>query len=187
MKREVRNSNHQLALIAGVSALCGAGLTLAIGNLRPSAASAAERNRTSLPNSAPYFAAPGTEDEKNKTAKSCPVVHFEIGCKDNEKTQSFYTQLFDWKIDRQSMSGVIGTRSKEGIQGHITSLGHEPEHYVTFYVQVDDLKAYLEKAKTLGGKTLVPAIAIPTGKFAWLGDPDGNIIGLLQPKKTAKK
>ena len=40
-----------------------------------------------------------------------------------------------------------------GIAGHITSLGHEPLHYTTFYVDVDDVAAYLEKAKSLGAKT----------------------------------
>ncbi|MCW3055978.1 MAG: hypothetical protein JWN14_5148 [Chthonomonadales bacterium] len=50
-------------------------------------------------------------------------------------------------------------------------------------VEVEDLKSYLEKAVALGGKTLVPPIQIPTGHFAWLSDPDGNVVGLLQPKK----
>ena len=27
-----------------------------------------------------------------------PVVHFESGCKDSKATQSFYANLFDWKI-----------------------------------------------------------------------------------------
>ncbi len=77
---------------------------------------------------------------------------------------------------------MINTNSGAGIPGHITSLGHEPHNYVTVYVQVDDLKKHLSKAETLGGKTLVPPVEIPTGRFAWLADPDGNIMGLLQPK-----
>ena len=69
-----------------------------------------------------------------------------------------------------------------GINGHITALGHEPQHFVTVYVQVDNVQAYLTKAETLGGKTLVPPVEIPTGTFAWFADPDGNIIGLWKPK-----
>lgn len=110
-----------------------------------------------------------------------PVVHFEIGCRDLGKTRGFYSQLFDWQID-EGPAGVIDTGSPAGIQGHMTSLGHEPQHYVTVYVQVDDLKAALEKAEKLGGKTVVPPIPIPTGHFAWIADPEGNLIGLLQPK-----
>jgi hypothetical protein len=58
----------------------------------------------------------------------------------------------------------------------------EPYHYTMFYVQVDDVQGYLNKAGALGGKTLVPPVDIPTGTFAWLTDPDGNTIGLWKPK-----
>jgi uncharacterized protein len=79
-------------------------------------------------------------------------------------------------------AALINTGSAEGIQGYITTLGHEPHNYVTFYVQVDDLQAYLNKANQLGGKTLVPPVEIPgQGSFAWLADLDGNIIGLWKP------
>jgi len=120
-----------------------------------------------------------TGEEKKKVGK--PVVHFEIGCRDAAKTQAFYSRLFDWDITQAGPAANINTGA-EGINGHITALGHEPHNYVTVYVQVDDLQAYLDKATALGGKTLVKPVPIPTGKFAWLADPDGNIIGLLQPK-----
>jgi len=107
-----------------------------------------------------------------------PVVHFEIGCKDNAKTQEFYSKLFDWQI-RQ---GMIETGGAGGINGHITSLGHEPHNYVTVYVQVADIAEYIAKAQELGGKKLVGPIDIPTGSFAWIADPEGTIIGLLKPK-----
>jgi predicted enzyme related to lactoylglutathione lyase len=113
--------------------------------------------------------------------KACPVVQFEIGCDDSARTQRFFSQLFGWQIQQQGPAAMINTGAADGIQGHITTLGHEPRHYVTFYVQVDDIGAYLAKAESLGGRTLVPPVKIPTGTFAWLGDPDGNIIGLWKP------
>lgn len=111
-----------------------------------------------------------------------PVVHFEIGCRDSAKTAAFFSKLFDWKTTAAGPAAMIDTGGSVGIQGHITALGHEPHHYVTVYVQVDDLKAYLDKAQALGGKTLVPPVEIPTGTFAWFADPDGNTIGLWKPK-----
>src|SRR5262244_1619411 len=110
-----------------------------------------------------------------------PVVHFEIGCRDRARTEEFFATLFGWDIQQAGPASLIDTGGG-GINGHITALGHEPHRYVTVYVQVDDLQAYLEKATALGGKTLVKPVPIPTGKFAWLADPDGNIVGLLQPK-----
>lgn len=108
-----------------------------------------------------------------------PVVHFEIGCRDSKKTQEFYAKLFDWKIQEAGPAAMIDTGGAP--TGHITALGHEPYHYTIFYVEVDDLKAYLEMAASLGGKTLVPPIDIPTGSFAWMADPEGNTIGLWKP------
>ena len=110
-----------------------------------------------------------------------PVVHFEIGCKDSAKTQEFYKKLFDWKIEAMGPAAMIAAEAG-GITGHITALGHEPQHYTIFYVGVDDVAAYLEKAKSLGAKTLVPPVDIPTGTFAWMQDPEGNTVGLWKAK-----
>ena len=111
-----------------------------------------------------------------------PVIHFEIGCKDIPRTQDFYAKLFDWNIQPAGPAAMIQTGGTGGIQGHITALGHEPFNYVTVYVQVDDIGAYLAKAEQLGGKRIVGPIEIPTGSFAWMADPEGNTIGLFKPK-----
>jgi predicted enzyme related to lactoylglutathione lyase len=109
-----------------------------------------------------------------------PVVHFEIGCRDLAKTGEFYSELFDWSITPMGPAAMITTGSSEGIGGHITSLGHEPHNYTTFYVEVEDVAEYLKKVESLGGKKVVGPIPIPTGIFAWFSDPEGNMVGLLQ-------
>jgi predicted enzyme related to lactoylglutathione lyase len=106
-----------------------------------------------------------------------PVVHFEIGCRSLKNTQEFYSQMFDWKPQSMGPAAMIAAETG-GIGGHMTSLGHEPHHYTIFYVDVDDLAAYLKKAESLGGKILVPPVKIPTGTFAWMQDPEGNTVGL---------
>ncbi|HEY2583938.1 MAG TPA: hypothetical protein VGI43_19160 [Mucilaginibacter sp.] len=53
------------------------------------------------------------------------------------------------------MASFLNTHSDKGIQGHITALGHEPHHYVTFYIEVDDIPAYLLKIEESGGEKLV--------------------------------
>ncbi len=111
-----------------------------------------------------------------------PVVHFEIGCRDREKTAQFFTDLFGWSTQDAGMASMIDTGAGSGINGHITALGHEPHHYVTVYIDVDDVAAYLAKAESLGGKTVVPPVDIPTGTFAWFADPDGNTIGLWRAR-----
>jgi uncharacterized protein len=110
-----------------------------------------------------------------------PVVHFEIGCKDKAAASAFYAGMFNWTIDH-GPAGMIDTGSKEGIQGHVAALGHEPHQFTHFYVQVDDVAAALAKVESLGGKVVVPPVPIPTGTFAWFADPEGNTVGLWKPK-----
>lgn len=108
-----------------------------------------------------------------------PVVHFEVGCRDSRKSQDFYAHLFGWKIQEAGPAAMIDTGGP--VTGHITTLGHEPFRYTIFYVEVEDVQAYLDKASSLGGKTLVPPVNIPTGTFAWMADPEGNTVGLWKP------
>lgn len=112
-----------------------------------------------------------------------PVIHFEIGCRDNQKAQEFYSKAFDWKMQSYGPAAMIDTGIKAGINGHINSLGHEPHNYVLVYIQVDDIPKALDKISSLGGKTIVPATPIPNyGEFAWFSDPEGNTIGLFRPQ-----
>ena len=111
-----------------------------------------------------------------------PVVHFEIGCRDRARSGDFYSKLFGWQITTVGPAANIDTGNPQGIAGHITSLGHEPEHYTMFYVDVDNVQAALDQAVALGGKKVVGPVEIPTGIFAWFSDPDGNTIGLLKKK-----
>jgi hypothetical protein len=70
-----------------------------------------------------------------------PIVHFEIGCRDRAGTRSFFSKLFDWQMLEAGPATMINTGAP--VTGHITALGHEPHHYTIFYVQVDDVQAYL--------------------------------------------
>lgn len=107
-----------------------------------------------------------------------PVVHFEIGCRNIEKAKKFYGPLLGWEFEEYGSAAMVNATAP-GIGGHLNCLGHEPHNYVTFYAQVDDLKATLDKAAKLGGKTVVPPTEVPgMGHFAWLADPEGSVIGL---------
>lgn len=115
-----------------------------------------------------------------------PVVHFEIGCRNLAATAEFYSGIFGWGAPAMGPAAFINTHSAEGIQGHITSLGHEPHNYTIFYIQVSDIPAHLQKIAEAGGKTLVGPVPLPTGQqFAWFNDPEGNVVGLVTPPKKS--
>ena len=112
-----------------------------------------------------------------------PVVHFEIGCHQAENTKNFFAQLFDWEISGRDAGMMINTGGAEDITGHIVELAPEWGTYMTIYVEVEDLDVYLKKASELGGKALVEPVTLPgQGSFAWLADPEGNIIGIWKPE-----
>jgi predicted enzyme related to lactoylglutathione lyase len=118
---------------------------------------------------------------EGEDAMGQPVVHFEIGCKDKAATSAFYAKRFDWKIDEGPM-GLIDTGSSTGIQGQSAALGHEPHRFTHFYVQVEEVAEALKKVESLGGKTVVPPVEIPSGIFAWFSGLEGNRAGLWKPK-----
>lgn len=111
-----------------------------------------------------------------------PVVHFEIAGKDAKDTQQFYASLFDWEIDTQSMGVEYGMiRGGDGGIGGGLMAAPSGQPYVTVYIQVDDLQAYLAKAESLGAKALIQPTEIPGGgAWAMFQDPDGNMVGLFK-------
>src|SRR5260370_28489221 len=128
-------------------------------------------------------AAPQLLGQRRDKSMGRPVIHFEIGCRDRARTGDFYSKLFGWQITAAGPASNIQTGSPQSISGHLTSLGHEPEHYTMFYVDVEDVQAALDKAVELGGKRLVGPIPFPGGTVAWFTDPAGNTIGRSKPAK----
>lgn len=111
-----------------------------------------------------------------------PVIWFEVMGKNPKELQDFYSKLFDWKVDANNPIeyGVVDTNSKEGIRGGIAA-DPEGKTGVMIYIQVKDLKEALDKAESLGGKTVVPPTEIPgMVTYAQFADPEGNLIGLVK-------
>jgi uncharacterized protein len=111
-----------------------------------------------------------------------PVVHWEVLGKDGRNLQHFYGKLFDWQIDANNPMnyGMTKTGGEGGINGGIGA-SSDGKPFVGIYVQVPDLQAALDKAGTLGGKTVMPIMAVPGGPtIAMFSDPEGNVVGLVQ-------
>ena len=112
-----------------------------------------------------------------------PVVHFEIIGKDSGKLISFYGELFDWKInaDNPMNYGIIESQKEGTIGGGIGQSQEGQPGHVTFYAEVDDLQAYLDRVEKMGGKTIVPVTEIPNMvTFALFADPEGHVVGLVK-------
>ena len=111
-----------------------------------------------------------------------PVVHFEVTGKDGKKLQSFYAGLFNWQIDANNPMnyGLVEAQERHGIGGGIGPTD-QGDGGVTFYVEVDDPQAYLDKAVSLGGKVLMPVTEIPNMvTMAQFADPEGHVVGIVK-------
>jgi predicted enzyme related to lactoylglutathione lyase len=110
-----------------------------------------------------------------------PVVHFEVTGKNGDGLVSFYEQMFDWKTQGLPELGyTLVEKEGDGIAGGIGSSQDDGPGHVTFYVQVEDPQAALDKAESLGGRTVLPVMTIPnTVTLALFADPEGHVVGLV--------
>jgi predicted enzyme related to lactoylglutathione lyase len=120
-----------------------------------------------------------------------PVIHFEVIGSDGDSLRSYYSKLFGWEFGdpvgptNYAVTPPNGNASSNGA-GIGGGVGTAPEGYdghVTFYVQVPDVGAALEKAEGLGGTRMMgpdemPEVGITIGLFT---DPEGHVIGLVTP------
>jgi predicted enzyme related to lactoylglutathione lyase len=110
------------------------------------------------------------------------VAWFEVTGKDGTALQGFYGKLFDWQVQdagNGSGYGLVAATDK-GIGGGIGRAQDGGQGQVTFYVEVDDPAAYLQKVEELGGQTIVPPTELAQFglTFAFFADPEGHVVGL---------
>jgi uncharacterized protein len=130
-----------------------------------------------------------------------PFVHVELNTSDMDKAKKFYGQLFDWKLEDVSMGagGPPGLQASEGkytmIQpGHGTGGGmvkqavpNAPSSWLA-YVEVSDVAASTQKAKSLGARIMLDVTEVPgAGWMSVIVDPTGAALGLWKSKSASSQ
>jgi uncharacterized protein len=117
------------------------------------------------------------------------ICHVDIPSNNQEESGKFYESLFGWKIQPIPQMNYATFATGEGPGGGFSQIGESVEGYqahaggVLVYISTDDIDASLAKAESLGGKTVVPKMEIPTvGWFGIFTDPTGNHIALFAEK-----
>jgi predicted enzyme related to lactoylglutathione lyase len=123
------------------------------------------------------------------------VVHFEIPADDVERAKKFYGELFGWRIEKFTgpspmdyWSIMIGDEKceKGGLGGGMMQR-QDPQQQITIYIDVPTVDEYVDKVTRLGGKVVVPKMAIPDmGYFAVCLDPENNGFGLWEDNPQAQ-
>ena len=125
------------------------------------------------------------------------VIHFEIHATEPDSLIAFYQGLFGWTFTRwgDAPYWLIGTgpRDQPGIDGGLMArMGGPPADgaAVNAYVctvDVADVDDVVARATTAGGAVALPKMAVPgVGWLAYVKDPDGNLLGLMQSDPAAK-
>jgi predicted enzyme related to lactoylglutathione lyase len=113
-----------------------------------------------------------------------PVVHFEICGPDEEPLVKFYGELFGWGL-RAVPGGytLVDTRGGGGVNGGIAR-SETGRAWSTFYVEVDDPQAFLDRVGRLGGTVVMPVTEVPgMVTYALFEDPDGLLVGLVKQEE----
>ncbi len=118
-------------------------------------------------------------------------IHFELTTDDTSSAQAFYKKLFKWKF--APMKGgmpytMIDTGSKTGGAGLQKKPMPEAPTAWLAYVEVDDVKKTIAKAREAGAQVILEYQPIPAmGAFGIFTDPAGAMLGLWEAEKKPKK
>jgi predicted enzyme related to lactoylglutathione lyase len=112
------------------------------------------------------------------------VTWFEITSVEPRKAWDFYRDLFGWKAEEDGGGQVVhaSVDTASGGQGIPGGIGASPDGtpVVTIYAQVDHLQKYLERAESLGAKTIVQPVPVAEDtSIAVFLDPQGVPFGLF--------
>ena len=112
-----------------------------------------------------------------------PVVAFQIIAQDLEKQRVFYSEMFDWDMTQMEGLPIVTIPPGKGppIEGLGGTMVQAESAALSFLIQVADLADSLKKAEELGGKAVLQPFDVPNGPtIAQIGDPEGNLVGLIQ-------
>ena len=117
-----------------------------------------------------------------------PFVHVELNTPNPERAKAFYSKLFQWQLEDVSNPAVpdgtytvikVGEGTGGGIMKQIPG---GPSGWLA-YVQVDDLHAATQKAKSLGAEVMKDVTEVMgMGYLSFIRDPTGAVLGLWQAK-----
>ena len=116
-----------------------------------------------------------------------PFVHVELSTTDLDKAKTFYGKLFDWKLEDVPMPGgsytMIGVGQGTGGGMMKQPIPGAPSSWLA-YVEVDDIAAATQKAKSLGATVMTDVTEVKDmGWLSLITDPTGAALGLWKSKK----
>ena len=121
-----------------------------------------------------------------------PVLFFEVTGRDGDRLRSFYSDLFDWRVDAPNPMRYGYVEPADG--GVANGIGQAPDGspgQATFHVGTPDITASLARAEALGGRTILARTQVDDQiVISMLADPEaprpGPRCGHRRPFRVAR-
>lgn len=113
------------------------------------------------------------------------VVGFELNSQNPELAREFYSKVFGWKIAEPNWGYypvTTGTKDDLGIGGGISKGPQDFPHGIRIQIEVEDIEAAISEAVEYGAQIVRDRMEFDHFYLAYLVDPVGNGIGLIQNK-----
>jgi predicted enzyme related to lactoylglutathione lyase len=111
------------------------------------------------------------------------IVHWEIQAQNPSLLHEFYGEALGWDIDanNEMKYGMVASGGPTGINGGIGG-SPAPGSRVLVYAQVASIPEVLLRIESLGGKVVMPRTDIGPVVMGLYHDPEGNLMGLIEPR-----
>lgn len=118
------------------------------------------------------------------------VTYFEIGADDVEEAAAFYSQVFDWNIEKAEDGSdywyISCSDDDPGIEGGICAR-HDEWNATVNTIEVESIDSCANRIAEAGGKVLAPKISIPgVGDLQYCHDLEGNAFGIIEYYKDGE-
>ena len=111
-----------------------------------------------------------------------PLSWAELPVKDLDTGMAFYSRVLDTEMTAQEMGGEA-VSSIPGERGAASANLFVAEAApMRIFLTIADLDAASTRCREAGGEVTSGVIDIPPGRFVHATDPDGNAIGLFEPR-----
>jgi len=113
------------------------------------------------------------------------TVWAEIPVVDLDRAITFYNTVFDIDLKKDEAGptpmAIFPTSNTAGVAGHLYTGKPAPKGTgsTVHLASPDKLEDALDRVRAAGGEVVSDATSIPSGRFAYCLDPDGNSVGVF--------
>lgn len=108
----------------------------------------------------------------------------QLNTSDPDRAAQFYTDVFGWRVEQvaagdQPYWGLYNGPTLNGGMMPLPPGAGAPSHWLVYFA-IADLDGAAARVGRLGGRVVVPPMAVPAGRFTVVLDPEGAAFALFE-------